>query len=357
MVFVESRINVDTMATGDRIRLLLPLRLRNLPTDLWLVLSYLLVTDLVFFLPVIRETPLRVVVGLPFVFFIPGYTFVAALFPQAIADITEELDQVDQSGSTVIQKDSAGIDGIERVALSFGLSLGVVPLIGLVLNFTPWGIRITPILVSLTLFVLATSYVAAHRRWKLPEDQQFRVPIRPWFSDARTEILESGTRAEVALNILLVFSVLLAAGSMTYAVALPKQDEPFTEFYLLAENGGEEPVPDNYTTDFTIGESKPLVVGIGNYEHEKTSYTVVSKLQRVRTQDNTTQVLEEEELARFETTLNANETSHHTQSVTPTLTGGRLRLVYLLYRGQPPSQPTTENAYRETNLWINVSSR
>jgi len=32
-----------------------------------------------------------------------------------------------------------GIDGIERVALSFGLSIAIVPLIGLVLNFTPWG--------------------------------------------------------------------------------------------------------------------------------------------------------------------------------------------------------------------------
>jgi uncharacterized membrane protein len=42
--------------------------------------------------------------------------------------------------------------------------------------------------------------------------------------------------------------------------------------------------------------------------------------------------------------------------VTPTLTGQRLRLAYLLYRGSPPPDPTVENAYREVHLWINVSA-
>ena len=53
----------------------------------------------------------RIVLGLPFVLFFPGYTFVAALFPR---------------------KDD--LDAIERVALSLGLSIAVVPLVGLALN-------------------------------------------------------------------------------------------------------------------------------------------------------------------------------------------------------------------------------
>jgi hypothetical protein len=27
-----------------------------------------------------------------------------------------------------------------------------------------------------------------------------------------------------------------------------------------------------------------------------------------------------------------------------------------LYRGQPPADPTVENAYREVHLWVNVSA-
>jgi len=35
---------------------------------------------------------------------------------------------------------------------------------------------------------------------------------------------------------------------------------------------------------------------------------------------------------------------------------GNYRLVYLLYRGEPPAEPRIDNAYRELHLWINVSS-
>ena len=62
----------------------------------------------------------RIVLGVLFVLFFPGYTLVAALFPA---------------------RNSIG--RIERLALSFGLSIAVVPLIGLGLNYTPWGIRLT----------------------------------------------------------------------------------------------------------------------------------------------------------------------------------------------------------------------
>jgi uncharacterized membrane protein len=48
------------------------------------------------------------------VLFFPGYTLISALFPR---------------------KDS--LSGVERLALSFGLSIAVVPLIGLILNYMP----------------------------------------------------------------------------------------------------------------------------------------------------------------------------------------------------------------------------
>ena len=55
---------------------------------------------------------------------------------------------------------------MERVALSFGPSIAVVLLIGPGLDFTLWGIRLDPILISLAVFVIATSGVAAYRREK-----------------------------------------------------------------------------------------------------------------------------------------------------------------------------------------------
>jgi uncharacterized membrane protein len=341
---------------------LLPKPVRQLPADLAAVVIGVFLTVLAVFLPGVSETPLRVVLGLPFVLFIPGYAFIAALFPEAgESPVAEEEsgdaeDGDDESEDEMGATDRSGIDGIERVALSFGLSIAIVPLIGLVLNFTPWGIRLVPIMVSVSLFTLASTAIAARRRWAIPTEERFVVPWREWLAAGKSEMFEPETRTDGALNVLLAASVILAVASVGYAVAVPKQGEAFTEFYILTENDDGELVADDYPTEFTRGESRSLVVGIGNQEHQAMNYTVVVALQEVRIQNNSTTVLEESELRRFQTQVAHNETWHLQHNVTPRMTGERLRLVYLLYQGEPPAEPTVENSYRELHLWVNVTA-
>ena len=67
----------------------------------------------------------RYALGAIFVLFLPGYSLIKALFP------TKE------------------IDSIERISLSIGMSLALVSITGLILNYTPWGIRTAPITLSL----------------------------------------------------------------------------------------------------------------------------------------------------------------------------------------------------------------
>lgn len=355
------------MAERSRWLQLLPAPVRRLPADLAAVVALVVITAAVVFLPIVSETPLRVVFGLPFVLFVPGYAFIAALFPEAG---TFETSEADEGADEASVDDREGIDGIERVALSFGLSIAIVPLIGLVLNFTPWGIRLVPIMVAVSLFTLASTAVAARRRWELDPEDRFVVPWREWVGEARAELFEPESRSDAALNVLLVLSILLAVGSVGYAVAVPQQGEAFTEFYLLTENDDGEYVADDYPTEFTQGESESLVVGIGNHEHQPESYSVVVALQEVRIENdsadqvnNTTAngnvsvvVEQEDELRRFQTQVAHNETWHLQHNVTPTMTGERLRLTYLLYKGEVPADPTTENAYRELHLWVNVTA-
>ena len=87
---------------------------------------------------------IRWVLGSLFVLYLPGFVTVEALFP-----------------------DKKELSGIERLALSLGLSLAIVPLIGLVLNYTPWGIRLTPITISLSVFTLLTGIIATYRKYKV----------------------------------------------------------------------------------------------------------------------------------------------------------------------------------------------
>jgi uncharacterized membrane protein len=97
---------------------------------------------------------LRWVAGSIFVLFIPGYVTVQALFPRG-----------------------RDLDEIERVALSVGLSLAITPLIGLLLNYLPWGIRLDPIVASLSLYSLAIGLVGSWRRYHSVTPQHTQVSL------------------------------------------------------------------------------------------------------------------------------------------------------------------------------------
>lgn len=331
---------------------LLPRPAREFPADLAGIVVLVVLADLSVLLSTVSETPLRIVFGLAFVLFAPGYAFTAALFP-------ERATGTDTDGASNARRDTLlykrGVDGIERTVLSFGLSIAIVPLIGLGLSATSWGIRLVPIVLSLSGFTLVAVGVAAVRRWNLPVEKRFRLPYEPWVERARSTLFPE-TRTDAALNVLLVASLVLAVGTVGYAVAIPGSGEAFTEFYLLTENETGAFIADDYPTEFERGQSKPVLVGIDNHEHEPVDYVVVVELQRVRGANDSTTVIEERELQRFTPRVGHNEAWTTTYDVTPTLTGERLRLAFLLYRDDAPSNPTVENSYRELHLWINVSS-
>jgi len=356
---------------GRTWRWLIPRAVWRLPADLAAVLMIVGLTNLIVFAPVISETPLRVVFGLPFVLFVPGYAFIAALFPEQGDSVTEESDTEDASrepdtdtapadGPPVARARAPGIDGIERVALSFGLSIAVVPLIGLVLNFTPFGIRLAPIMVSVSGFTVICVWIAMRQRTELPRSERFSVPYREWYATGRAELLEPDSRADLALNVLLVCSVLLAASSVGYAIAVPSQGEAFTELYLLTESQDGELVAENYPTEFQPEQSRSVIVGIGNHEHEPVNYTVVAQIQRVSIDESgnetTITVRDRSELGRLRADLGDNETYREPFEIAPELTGTDLRVVFLLYQGNPPGQPTVANAYIKTHLWVNVTA-
>jgi hypothetical protein len=93
---------------------------------------------------------LRNVFGIVFVLWLPGFTFIKALFPSQLP----------------FQTSSESLDLIERVALSIGLSLALTPMVGLVLNYTPWGIRLVPVTLSLLALTLVFAVVALVREFQ-----------------------------------------------------------------------------------------------------------------------------------------------------------------------------------------------
>src|SRR2546427_12891595 len=83
----------------------------------------------------------RFALAVLFIFVMPGYAIVAAVFP----------------------KDSE-VPWLERIALSVGLSLATVALLGVVLDATPWGVRLDTIVVAVLVFNLGMCAFAYWRR-------------------------------------------------------------------------------------------------------------------------------------------------------------------------------------------------
>jgi len=208
----------------------------------WVIAGILCITLLLF--PVVAFTTgtLRVVLALPFAVFFPGYSLLAALFPR-----------------------EGDLDTFRRVAFSLGLSVVVLPLIGLVLNYTPWGIDPLPMLTGTSLFVLATSAVAWYRQQALPEAERLRFALRAGPS-GWTEASGLGK----TLGIIAVVAVLTAAGSLSYAISTPGPGDRYTEFYILGPGGSSA----DYDLEATAGEPVDFTVVIVNHEHEPMSYRV-----------------------------------------------------------------------------------
>lgn len=196
--------------------------------------------------------PLRIVLGLPFILFFPGYTLIAALFPR-----------------------KSDLDAIERVALSFGLSIAVVPLIGLVLNYTPWGIRLYPILISLSLFIFGTSAIAWQRRRRLVPSERLSLAFNlslQWGGSSKLDRV---------LSIILVMAILGAIGTLAYVIATPKVGERFTEFYILGLSRKAE----GYPRELKLGEEGKVILGIINREHEPMGYKAEIRINGVKNKE------------------------------------------------------------------------
>jgi len=281
-----------------------------MPADLLAAILMALAT-LVFTLTPLADLPVRIPLGLLMVLFVPGYSLIAALFPR---------------------KDD--LDGIERIALSFGLSIAVVPLIGLGLNYTPWGIRLTPVVISLAIFTVGMSAAAYWRRMSLAEEDRFFVPFREGVASLRKEMqADDKSRLDRALTIILIITILLSVFALIYVIITPKQGEKFTEFYILGPGGKAY----DYPTQVQAGNRSTVIVGVVNHEYALVNYTMHMNM------DNYT-------IQKENMTLQHNQTWEEPVSYVLNKTGNEQKLEFLLYKEGNFTGP-----YRDLHLWVNVT--
>lgn len=288
---------------------------RHLPVDLLLIAGFVLITNIFVLMPVLSSSFLRTCLGIFLVLFLPGYALGGALFPA--------------------KKD---LEGIERAAISFGLSIAIVPILGLVLNYSIWGIRETHVLTEFSIFIILMCVVAYYRRSLLPEDEAFGVSFKTYYLSMKAEILQKPeSKTDKIIAFILILSVLASMGSLAYIIGNPKEGEHFTEFYILGNNG----TAGNYPTEFILGEKGTVTVGIVNREYRPVNYTMEVRL------ENKSLSLPE---SPKQISLEHNMSWEEPVTITPPLEGKNMKLEFLLFNETEKTVP-----YRNLHLWINVT--
>jgi len=271
-----------------------------------LILQGILIIVLIIIVTLIPSNILRIIIGLPFVLFSPGYTLMLALFPKR-----------------------GQIGNIERVALSFGMSITIVPLIGLIMDNTPWGITIESTLYSITGFIFIVSIIAWFRLWRLSEYVRFSIEFEIRLPDWR------GSRWDKALSVILIVAILGSLGALGYVLATPKVGERFTQFYILNMEGKATDYPDM----LSVGEQGQVIAGIINNEHKVTTYRIEIKIKGDKESLSNPITLEDE--GKWEEII----------TFTPASQGENQKVEFLLYKNNEPG------VYQSLHIWIDVTAQ
>jgi len=250
----------------------------------------------------------RIVLGIFFVLLFPGYTLMAVLFPR-----------------------KTDLDSMTRLALSLGISLALVVIILLVLNFTPWGIRLYPILISLLLFTGSMAGIAWFRRRRFHPEERFAPAYginlsklsRYWANQSKTDKILTG---------LLVLAVIGVIGTVGFVVARPTVSEKFTEFYILGSQGKAQ----DYPSGLVLGKEGVVIVGVVNQEREAMTYSIAITVDGEKVNEISAIRLEQGEKWEQPVTF------------TPTKVGLDQKVEFLLYKQTP-------EPYRTLHLWIDVT--
>ncbi len=290
---------------------------------------------------------LRVAFGVPFILVLPGYLLSVALYPQRHQEAGVTKGEDGQSVEAATQ----GLDPIERSAIALGLSVAVVPLMALALNFTPLGVRATPLIAALALLNGALLAAAWYRRHLVPPDHRPRVALalgpRP-----------GSTGTQRVTTAVLLLSTLLVAGSAAYVLLKPNPGEPFTEFYVLGATGKAA----DYPVDLEPGETGLVEVVVKNHEQRRMSYEVRALLVEGEfmaadgsgssSRQNATrfEAGAQSPYDAWNATLDHGDQFIHRMDVS--LPQGDYQLQFLLYT--PGDIPFVDVPYRHLHLWIQV---
>lgn len=316
--------------------------LGKIPADVIVVLLGVGLSRAVFALT--PGSPLRVTIILGYLLLVPGYALTTAVFPAKRPNEQRQNRQQHAMGDWKV----ASLGGRERLAVAFGLSVTLLPLLGFLLAGGLGGITPRSVVDSATIVALVALVVGAVRRIRLPTETRYDIVLA---GRMKSSFIQPPA-TDALLNVGLAIAVMATVTGLGYALAVPQDGNTYTSLTLLNRNDAGELVASDYPTNVSRGDGINLILLVENHEQQAIEYTVVIQLQRVSESGS---IAETERLQGFSQAVPAQGSWRVRHTVSPTITGDRIRLTYLLYRDSVPPDPSRATAYRSLHLWFSVS--
>ena len=298
---------------------------------------------------------LKIVLGLLFLLFIPGYLLLFVLFP------TKKTDK--------------GIDFIERIALSLGISLAIVALTGIALYYTVGKIQSESALLAIFIFEISIGVISIYRWFNTIPDERLVLSFDLSLFKLKNDLKLKG-KLDKVLIIILIILILITTMLFIFVITTPRLDEKFTVFNIRASDRSIT----NYPQNISIGEKTKIIIGVTNHEYQTINYTIEVWLinQTITFDESTNENIISYNNAWFMDKINISldHTAKNTEkewesqweynyTFNITKKGENLTLAFLLYKTPTDSYDHSKDyrdiieqkidiSYEELHIWITV---
>ena len=197
---------------------------------------------------------LRLLVGVPYLLFLPGYLLTCALWAR-----------------------HGELSAIERVAYSFGLSIGLAAIIAIVLSvLTAFELSWLLLLVSSTSLALAA--IAAIRRHLVPSDSRLQTDL-----PTVKIVLFGKSRRDTSYTVITIIVAALVVAAVIANFPPPGKAPEVTQFYVLDLQKRAV----NYPVNVTVGQPNAVWVGLHNGEGAQVAYRIAVSYENLATNKTT----------------------------------------------------------------------
>jgi uncharacterized membrane protein len=225
------------------------------PYDLVLISAVVALTVILSQLRV--ESPMRWLLAFFSIYFAPGYALVSALFPgkRLLLMGTLLLKQEVRRPEVLL---------LERIVLSFLLSIAVVAISGAILFRGLFDLTEVSAGLEVLIITVGASIVALYFRSRLAPEDQFSLTLV--VAGERAGL----TAAEKVTAVLIVGSLLIVAVVVANGLSGQGTKESYTEFYLTGPDGKLSSLP----ASILVGENASVMIKITNRMNHLDTYNL-----------------------------------------------------------------------------------